>query len=37
VIRLELADAYRRRNTTGGKKDPINAVPVAQPNRDGSH
>jgi tetratricopeptide (TPR) repeat protein len=35
VIRLELADAHGR--TAGGKKDPINAAPVAQPNRDGSH
>ncbi len=37
VIRLELADAHGRRNAAEGKKDPINAAPVAQRNRDGSH
>jgi tetratricopeptide (TPR) repeat protein len=37
VIRLELVDAHSRKSTAGGKKDPINAAPVAPPNRDGSH
>ncbi len=37
VIRLELTDAYRRRRTTEGKENPINAQSATQHNRDGSH
>jgi tetratricopeptide (TPR) repeat protein len=36
VIRLELAEAHSRRSTAGGK-NPTNAAPITQQNRDGSH
>jgi tetratricopeptide (TPR) repeat protein len=40
AIRLELAEAYRRRSDTGksgSQKNPVSAAPVAQPNLNGSH